>query len=294
MSQDRSRRAPRIAFSTKALLKGSCGAFDASVEDISLTGIRLRIAREVLRLQEEADLAEAAACVQTRIGSRFVTELQASKPGLCIRKKVDLVRLVLPGQRPHGLDLGCMFGTPLSPSELQALDVTLPAPPAAAGDVRQTMDWADAERPPLDPGVTAEKVEHLFGVEADRRPAHPRLSPQGALGAVLTAAAGSGTAPLVCGAESFTESTVVVRIDGTRVTRWRAAGADVCRVLARVVEEYGEWPHLELISGSRRVWRGAAHVYGVEISEAPSHDVLLCLAFHRRLGREELARVLAA
>ena len=251
---------------------------------------------EELRLVAPGDLATAATTVQARLGSRFYIELVHEHSGGRVRKQVDLVRLVMPGWRPNDVDLGCVFTRPLTTAELEVLEVSLPSPDEEApAVVRESLPWAETERTPLDPMLAHEKVERLFDVEAKRSAGPGESEPARPLRAILSSVIHAGLTPLVCSAAALTESTVQVRLAAATVADfWRSETGCLADVAGRLVAGYGEWPDLELTAGTQRVWRGAAHVYGLELCDGPGSDVLLRLAFHRRLGSEELARLLAA
>ena len=283
----------RVRVTTPARIRGICGEFEASVEDISLTGVRIRVARVALRLAEDADLATSAATVQTRIGSRCVLELGLRQIGRALTKKVDLMRLVLPDDQPESLDLGCMFETDLTDEECRALRVDLPDAEAPR-DVRRTLSWADETRPPLDPALVQDKVESLFDVETTATHSAKERLPVRALRVILTSVAGKTGAPLVCTAESFTESTILVRVHAEQAQAWLAGRRDLTEVAHAVQLDYGNWPDLEIADGSRRLWRGGAHVCGLEVGEAREHDVFLRFAFGRRLLPHELDRICTA
>jgi len=293
--EDPSRRSGRVRVTTPVRIRGICGEFEATAEDISLTGVRVRVARAALHLAADADLATSAATVQTRIGSRCVLELGLRQMGRALAKKVDLMRLALPDEDPASLDLGCMFESVLTVDESRALRLELPTE-AAPEEVRRTSSWADETRPPLDPALTEEKVESLFDVETAAQLSARERTPVRPLRVILTPADGRAGAPLVCNAESFTESTVLVRVHGEsgQVQAWLSGRRDLSEVASAVESDYGSWPEIEIAEGSRRLWRGGARVCGVEVGVATGRDVFLRFALGRRLLPHELERLCTA
>ncbi|MDJ0521566.1 MAG: hypothetical protein QNJ90_05765 [Planctomycetota bacterium] len=294
VAQDPNRRANRIEISRRALIRGVCGDFYATAEDLSLTGVRVRVPRSELRIAEGADLATAAAIVQTRIGSRCVIELGLRQMSRGVARKVEIVRLVLPTGCPDSLDLGCQFEEALTDEECRALRVELPDEETEA-TVRSSLSWEDESRPPLDPALTVDKVDALFDVETTHKPGPSERIPRRTLRVVLTAAVeGRAAAPLTCTAESLSVSTILLRIAADHAETWLAGRRDLSEV-AQVVElDYGSWPDLEITDGARRLWRGGARVFGLEMGDAGDQDIFLRLVFSRRLREQELERICRA
>lgn len=282
-----------MEISRRAVIRGVCGDFMASAEDLSLTGVRIRVARSELRILDSADLATAAATVQTRVGSRCRLELgprQMSRP-LC--KNVEIIRLVLPSGQPDSLELGCRFEEPLTEAECRALRVEL-AHDNPDGVVRSALSWADQQRPELDPTLTEDKVEGLFDVSTARNHAPSERSPERALRVVLTPMPGSVGAPLACTVEALSISTILLRVGAEQARAWLTGKRDLAEVADVVERDYGEWPELEIAEGPRRLWRGGVHVYGLDVGDACDQDIFLRLVFGRRLREQELEQLCSA
>ncbi len=291
MSQEPARRARRVPFTAPVQVRGACGIFKAGAEDISLTGVRIRIDRSVLKMDEAADLATAAATVQTRLGSRFVVELGLRQGAGRMAKKVGLVRLVMAEDDGARLDLGCVFEEPLTSREAQNLNLVLEDVPEEATEVRRDSSWADEGRAELDPGLTEEKVESLFGVPSDVRTKPSERRPAQALRVVVSSTAKDGVTPLVCGAESLTLNTILLRVRVEHAAPWLEGQVDLAEVAQAVAGDYGAWPELEIVAGTRRLWQGTAHVSGIEVGNGPGEDIFLRLAFGRRLQQTEFDRL---
>ncbi len=294
MNQQSARRSNRSPYAARLLVRGACGQFAATGLDISRTGVRLAMLAEVLRLDPEADLAAAAACIQTRVGSRFVLDLGLTAAGRGrVRKEVELVRLVLDGGEEDVLELGCRFDAPLSNAELGDLGIDLPEDRSDEARVRQVEAWTDAGRPALDPRLAEEKVESLLGVPVASPRERNEHRPDRTLRALLRPEGAGGAAPLVGRASGFTEATVRVRIDEADVRSFGAEPGDFT-ALARALEAaYGAWPTLEILDGTRRLWHGSAHPSGLEVAGSGDRGAIVRLAFGRRLQPAELERLVA-
>lgn len=292
---DPARSTHRIAFAGRLLVRGTCGQFAALGEDISRSGLRLALRADVLRLDPEADLAAAAACVQTRVGSRFALDLGLTAAGRGrVRKTVQLVRLVIEETEEGILGLGCQFDEPLTHAEAKDLGLEFPADGDAAEDgIRSQELWTEGGRAALDPKLAEEKVESLLGVPAAMRSGSGDLTPGRPLRALVRTAEGGGAAPLVGLANGFTEVTVRMRISEQEVRRIGAEPGDFPALARGMRAAYGEWPDMEILDGTRRVWRGVAHPCGFEFDVSGDRGAVLRLAFARRLQPMELKKLCA-
>jgi len=283
-----------MPFTAPLRVRGTCGHFGAQARDISLAGVRIRVPRAELRLAEAADLATAAATVQTRIGSRFAVELGLLQRSNRLTKSVTLVRLILPSEAPLSLDLGCSFENPLTRAETAALNLSLPEAAVSLQRVRQGHTWAEEGRAPLDPAIAEEKVRTLFDVRGKLRRTPCERRPVRHLRVILSEREGRGVAPLVCAAAALTSSTILVRVAPEHAVSWLEGHEDIADVLRAASLELGAWPDLEVVDGGRRLWQGPARVCGFEVGDGLSGEVYLRLAFSRRLRQVELERLCAA
>jgi hypothetical protein len=293
VTQEPKRRSSRVEISRSAVIRGVCGDFHATAEDLSLTGVRIRVTRAELRILDSADLATAAATLQTRVGSRCrlaLGPLRMSRP-LC--KNVEIVRLVLPTGEPDKLELGCRFEEPLTEAECAALRVEIPRT-VQDEVVRSELSWADQQRPPLDPTLSREKVEALFDVSQERSHGPSERSPRRPLRVVLMSMPGSPGGPLACTAEALSISTILVRVGAEQARTWLTGKRDLSEVADLIKTDYGDWPELEITDGARRLWRGGVRVYGLEVGNACDQDIFLRLVFGRRLREQELDGLCAA
>lgn len=290
MTQEPARSARRVPFTAQVHVRGACGIFQAGAEDISLTGVRVRLDHAELKLDAAADFATAASTVQTRLGSRFLVELGLPQEAGHIAKTVGLVRLLMAKDGGAHLDLGCVFEEPLTSREAHELKVVLGDVPGESKQVRRDSSWADEGRPMLDPELSDEKVETLFGVPSDVRTNPSERRPAQALRVVVSSTAKEGVPPLVCGAESLTLSTILLRVRVEHAAPWLEGQVDLAEVAQAVADDYGAWPELEIVAGTRRLWQGTAHVCGLEVGTGPGEDIFLRLAFGRRLRATELDR----
>ncbi len=295
MSQDPSRRSRRVSFAGRVKLRGACGFFDAAAEDISRSGLRVALLSEVLRLDPAADLAAAAACVQTRIGSRFGIDLGLTAAGRGrVRRQVELVRLMLEGRHEGVLGLGLRFLEPLSDAEARELNVELPCEdPAAEGEIRQVDSFTEGGRAALDPRLAEEKVESLFGVPVNSRRERSEHAPSRELRALVRPEGLGGAAPLVGIAGGFTETVLRLHLSAEAVAGFGAEPGDFPGLARGIEADYGTWPGVEILDGTSRIWHGQAHPCGLEVSERGDGGVILRLTFGRRLQQAELERLCA-
>ena len=295
MSQDPARRYRRVPYAARLMVRGACGFFAATGLDISRSGILLAMAPEALRMDPEADLAAAAACIQTRVGSRFQLDLGLTAAGRGrVRKHAELVRLVLDGGEDGALELGCRFLEDLTSSECRELSVEFPdAQGEDEDEVRREDSWTEGGRPALDPKLAEEKVENLLGVPVASPRGRNERRPDRELRALVRSETTGTEAPLVGRAAAFTEATVRVRITEDEVRRFGAEPGDFTGLARAMAEAYGEWPALEILDGTRRVWNGTAHPCGLEVAGSGDRGAILKLALGRRLQPAELERLCA-
>lgn len=291
MVQPFNRESQRVQLTCAANLRGVCGQFEATVQDISMTGVRVRVSRETLKLDRDARFGPAAACVQNRIGSRFFVDLVPEHGGAPVCRAVVLVRLVRADGGDECLDLGCLFEVPLGPVELKALKVDLPE--SVEHVVRERACWDEGERPRIDPSVLNGTVEFLFDLPEEGGGLGAPAEGEASLRVVLHSAIHAGAEPLVGVAEDMCVTSVQLRIPGAAVSGWMSGGCDAAAATQALAEQLGEWPELEVVGGAQRLWRGAGRIYDVEVGEAPSHDLRMRLTLSRRLQPAELERLRA-
>ena len=283
-----------MAYAARLLVRGACGHFAATGRDISRSGIRLGLLSEVLHLDPEADLGGAAACIQTRVGSRFHLDLGLTAAGRGrVRKEVELVRLVIDGSEEGVLELGCSFLAPLTAQELGDLGLELPADDEEQASVRLAGAWDEDGRAVLDPRLGEEKIESLSGVPVPAQHARDEQRPDRRLRALLRPEDRGGVAPLVGRASGFTDATVRVRLGEDEVRAFGAEVGDFTGLARALRDAYGSWPLLEILDGTRRLWHGSAHPCGLEFAGSGDRGAILRLAFGRRLLPAELARLVA-
>lgn len=289
VSDRRNRASNRVFFHAPARLVGEGGAFDARVEDISWTGVRLRLARQALGLPADAGIGSTAASVEFLLGSGFRVELDSGAGGIRLPKLVDVVRLSLPDDEEQVLDLGCLFREPLSQIEAEGLGLAMPKDARRSSDVRREADWKKEHVSRLDPSVREHDVQGAVGWGQDAlQTVYVPLTP---LRAVVSSSS-EGAEPVVCNAESFTLNTALVRARGEMLPfnrRWNRGS--VAQAAARFSEYYGDRVGLEIVNGSRRVWQGRTQVCGVEVDPGQPRDLLLHLAFGRPLLKTEIRRL---
>lgn len=296
MSQEPARRYSRIPFHGRARVRGSDGGFDARIEDISVSGVRLRVDGAALKLDLAAGLGPAAACIRSRIGARFVIELGAELGGARISKSVDLRRLALPDAKPPMLDLGCSFEHPLNDSEIAALNLGKPGPAAEPPPVRHQTGWTASGGESETPERSAEDQAVLDALSFGDEETDQAVLPRRPLKALVTADAG-GAQPLLGEPQWVTQRAILVRLDRRRMEAACGSARDVPSVILNLGRLYGNWPHLEVVDGFQRLWRGAAYVCGVEVDDGGEENdegVMVRFAFGRQLQASDVERICAA
>jgi hypothetical protein len=290
VKESQNRKANRVFFQAPARLCAAYGIFDATIEDISWSGIRLRMNRSDLNLKPGAGIGAAAACVQHLLGSDFAASLDSTQATGGVLKRLQLVRLSLPDREDHAVDLGCIFEDRLTDREAHVLGLALPPSVPRGGQVRREIQFQDRDTRRMD--LHAEKgpanTESLFDPEHRDQVFVPRKP----FRAVLARPGGGGLEPLVCATESFTPNTVLVRARGEMISFGRPPGRrDAAGAAMQFTERYGERIDLELVDGTSRAWQGRTHVCSVELDPNRPRDILLRLAFGRPLQEAELKRL---
>ena len=79
VSDRRNRTANRVFFQAAARIQGVGGGFDARIEDISWSGVRMRLPRETLGLKDTSGIGAAAATVEHLLKSQVPLHLMRVK-----------------------------------------------------------------------------------------------------------------------------------------------------------------------------------------------------------------------
>jgi hypothetical protein len=257
---------------------------EAQAEDLSRTGVRLRLSAVALGLGPLEDPAEAARQV-AGVLANFAVNLDHHKLGPLLPRHVKLTRVGLPADAPGMLELCCAFREPLGDDEAAILQAELPPldesvaawsqesdlPNACEGQVSFDDREADLHLPPPPPPAPGAPVAPL-------RPG---------VRAFVASSLTEGPPSVFCHADLVT--TVAVRVQMPRDeglasrAHFTATGAARC-----FVERFGEHVDLRLVNGAGDAWTGTVRVSGVELPTAAPELMMITLAFDRRLRPSEL------
>lgn len=291
MTDRPNRNANRVFFRAPATIRGAQGRYEARIEDISWTGVRLRILRADLEIRSDAGIGAAASCVQYRLGMSFSASLDSDAKGAALVKRLSVVRLALPDADPLYVDLGCLFEDRLGEREAEMLGLAMSQQLPGDSRVRRVGQWdTNQVTSRVNPEVLSRPEPEVGEIEVT----HPDASfePRRSLRAVISCGARGGAQPIVCSTDSFTMNGIVVRARAEMPpfhSRFDRRG--VAQAAVTFAEAYGDRVELEIVEGTRRVWQGPTQVCAVEVDPAQSRDVKLTLAFGRPLQKSELKRM---
>ena len=108
----------------------------ATTEDLSLTGVRLRVSLSVLDLPPGTELGAVTRRIHQRLGEAFVAEFAWATLGSLVRRVLRVVRVAAVIGDPATVDLGCELRVPLELQETQALGLKVPTDLAAASSTK--------------------------------------------------------------------------------------------------------------------------------------------------------------
>jgi|GEM_PF-6657416 len=126
------RRAGRVACRLPVRLVCGGHISYATTEDLSLTGVRLRVQLSGLDLPSGTELGALTRRIHQRLGEAFVAEFAWDTLGSLVRRVLRVVRVAVVIGDPSSIDLGCELRVPLELQETQALGLTVPSALAAA------------------------------------------------------------------------------------------------------------------------------------------------------------------
>jgi hypothetical protein len=120
------RRAARVTCRLPVRLVRGGHVTHGTTEDLSRTGVRIRVPLKDLQLEAEDELSSIARRLDQRLGEACVGEFHWQVLGSLVRKVLRVVRVVRVADDPKMLDLGCELRVPLDVLESEALGVDLP------------------------------------------------------------------------------------------------------------------------------------------------------------------------
>jgi hypothetical protein len=267
------RRAARVSCRIPVRLVRGSHVTHGVTEDLSRTGVRVRVPLEDLNLENDTEFATIARRLDQRLGEACVGEFHWQVLGSLVRKVLRVVRVVRVPENPSLVDLGCELRVPLDVLESEALGVDLP--PLTA----QWTATAWTGIPPTEPATLTEVAAAEAGAAAAQRRR-----------AVLMPPRARGRAPLKAQAPEVTEQGVVLSLHESVRLALHVDRQDATALLLAFDERYGSQHELLLLEGDEPIWSGTARVTGLEHQRA-AHRLVLTLSLSDPLRPEELARL---
>jgi len=306
------RLADRIPVEVPVELDTNSGIVEAETMDVSRTGMRIHVRARDLGHAPSLEMSETAAHVAAALSPRFAARLHFRMLGPLLERVVRMTRLSIPPDRPAWIEIGCRFDEPLTLEDATTLGV--PLPPVEGTDEEfcpradvagphhresAVPNLAEAARRPQAQPQPVEQAPSESDVEAEAPAATEKegAAPGGdgarfggmvthRYRAFVTSTESEALPPLVCQTDQLSRIAVRVRLPREGYEDDDAAGATM-----RFTERYGNDVGLKLVDGPEHLWTGPARVFCVEVPEDVRTDVLVTLAFGRRLRPAELLRL---
>ena len=309
MSERSRRLAERVPLRIPVRLHGRRGPIHAVTEDVSRTGMRLRIHVAALLAGASEDLDAAAERVRDLVPSETSADLHYEVLGPLIQRTLEMTRISVPLEDAEAIELCCAFDEPLSVEETVTLGALLPP---VAGDDEAPLLRADMPAPHArDVAFDLSNLAPTPAPAPEPTPA-PAPAPAPAEDATPARAAAPEPAPV----PRFASSTkhvyrAYLKRDGgdarptllghsdqlsrdavrVRVAAAGYEGLTVFEATVQFSERYGSRGGLKIMDGSQHLYTGRVRVCSMELPEDGAGDVLVTLAFERRLNPAELRRL---
>ncbi len=274
MNDHERRIAGRLAFELPATVRTATSTHAQGVtRDVSRTGARVRVPCRALGITPTLNLATTAQAVRDRFGDALVLTLRHPVLERTVERATRIARIALPLDAPDSVELGLGFDEDLHDADAAQLGLTLPAATAAGTDA------ADADAAGTEPA--AEVAPDLapmpsgFGMAAKR-----------GYRAFLTSTAPEAPPSLPCHGDNLSREAVRVRMP-----REGFAGVSTAESTVRFAQAYGTRLTLKLVDVHKHLWTGPVRLCAVEMPRERPDDMLLTLAFERRLRPAELRRL---
>ncbi|MDJ0523512.1 MAG: PilZ domain-containing protein [Planctomycetota bacterium] len=309
------RQAERVPVRIPVQLQGLDRAVEAVTADLSRSGARLRIQAAQLGPLSSPDLEAAAKLVRGALSATTEAHLHYRVLGPLIRRTLRMTRIALPTDDAAVIELGCSFDVPLSHEE--TLSLGAPLPPMTGDDeapllradmpapFHREIELSQAPQPPAEEEPTAEpEPESEPESESEPEPAPepvpvsegstpaaaPMATPRFAASAkhvyrTYLKREGTDAHPTLLG-KSDQLSRDAIRV---RVLPDEYAGLTVMEATMRFAELHGTRGSIKLMDGHQHLYTGPVRVCSLELP--PEGDVLVTLAFERRLNPAELRRL---
>jgi len=277
------RKADRVEVGIPVQLRAHGRTVSAVVRDISRTGLRLRFPADVVT----SNVTEAAQRVCEMLSPRFSLDLEYRRLGPLLNKTVVPVRIGIPEDAPESIEVCCEFDEYLKDEETGYLGLGSELP-----SVRENVaTWVDVQDSQAEPTGT---VNFLPGdaLQLDAPPARKgrpaNCQPRQRYRALVAGKGVDSPAPFFCHTDLVTG--IGVRICVARAEAGVPEGDDLrtIAVLAYLNKRYGHMLELRLVDQGDDVYAGPARFSGVELPEGQPDQMLLTLAFNRRLTPTEL------
>jgi hypothetical protein len=267
------RRAARVSCHIPVRLVRGGHVTHGVTEDLSRTGVRVRVPLEDLHLAPDAELSGVAKRLDQRLGEACVGEFHWQVLGSLVRKVLRVVRVVRVTEDKALVDLGCELRVPLDTLESEALGVDLP-PLTAAWTATA---WNSV--PPPEPAPLAE----VPAGEGEVAPAQRRR-------AILMPPRARGRTPLRGQSPEVTGDGIVLTLDESVRLALQVDRQDATALLLAFDERYGSEHEVLLLEGDEPIWSGAARVTGLEHRRS-AHKMMLTLSLPEPLSADELSRL---
>lgn len=259
---------------------------EGEVKDLSRSGIRIRLATLALGMTDPGNAADAARAVTALLAESFSLNLHHKRLGTLLPRSVDLTRVGLPSDESGMLDLCCAFNEPLGDAESAIL--AIPLPPFT----ESVEEWCE-ELP-----VSCRGELRFAGPDGQETtvaaPTPPGASQTETVCAQRYRAFVSSTRPeappaLFCHTDLVTGFAVRVRVTQQAALGVNAAdGLSLQQATQAFVDLFGSAVDLRLVGTQGDLWSGPVRVSGVELPKGDPREMLVTLAFDRRLRLSEL------
>lgn len=323
MKEANRRQADRVPVQVPVELDGHAGPLEARTADLSRTGARLRLDLATLGGWQGIDLSGAAALVREILPDTIGVRLHYKVLGPLLYRTITPTRISIPPDAPDHVELGCAFDRPLSLEETTSLgaplppvegdaeepllradqpaphvrEVAPPAPPPEPEAKREPQPEPDAPRedepaelaPPVEEAWPEPEPEPEPEPAADVAPApapHFAGSAKYVYRAYLKADGRDGQPTLLGHSDQLNREAVRVRM-----ARRGYEGCTVVEATVRFSERYGTAGGLKIMDGHKHLWTGKVRVCSIELPPDGKGDMLVTLAFERRLNPAELRRL---
>lgn len=326
MGRIEQRAAKRVDCEFPTRLAGTKGPLDATVCDLSRTGVKLQVSGATLGIHRLSSLVQVAKRVSDSLGASFVAKLHHERLGNLVSKVLRPIRIGQRNWEQADVELGCRVDGGISDEEAGMLGIALPkvgaieAPSYLTGAGPEVRDAPTPRRwhndstpvePAPDPAPSTPEVPEVseYPVETPADPSHqlelnlvpepePESQPKNAGWAgrpvsgrhrvyVRGRASGRG-ASFQAVTEAVSQKCAVLRIRNIDQLVGAEAAEGVSKFVMAFDAMYGEELSLRIMDGTRHLWSGPATVRCMELPPEAPGTALLTVAYSRKLRPAEL------